>query len=76
MKENNKYICPSCGQEIKGDGVKNGENIYCEKCRPPQTKEKTITLKEEAVEKAEVGGQTTLKIETRMTVKLNLRSVI
>jgi len=76
MKEKTKYICPSCGQEIKREGVKNGENIYCEKCRPPQTKEKTITLKEEAVEKAEVGGQTTLKLGKTVAATKIIKEVL
>jgi len=76
MKEKNKYICPSCGQEIEREGVKNGENIYCEKCRSPQTKEKTITLEEKPVEKAEVEGQTTLKLGKTVAATKIIKEVL
>ena len=50
MEVEPKRICPSCGQDVKRKVDKNGEDIYCEKCIPPQIKEKT-TLEETVVEK-------------------------
>jgi serine/threonine protein kinase/formylglycine-generating enzyme required for sulfatase activity/DNA-directed RNA polymerase subunit RPC12/RpoP len=90
MEEKTTYICRSCGREIEIEGVENGDNIYCEKCRPRQTREKTIDLEEkfggkrQDVEggqgidsgKAGVGGQTTLKLGSTVAATKIIKEVL